>query len=240
MLVDLVAYSGESEMLQARLRHMSADLTVVYESRRSFTGLDKPVSDLSGVENLLHYVSDGGTDSNPWANEFALRREAFDYLLTLGLPGDAIVALCDVDEFPDVALLRPELSVWRMAKFQMSARWFQKSEHATQSGALENLVGRDVAEIKIRREVLPVIDGGWHLSSFLTLEGLQAKWRNFSHQELVRENMDDWVEKCWREGRAVEDGVLLTEFDDLSGVPAAVLDGPEFWFRTRRTSDWSK
>jgi hypothetical protein len=236
LLVDLVAYSGESEMLQARLEHMNADLTVVYESRRSFTGFDKAVSDLSGLEDVLHYVSDGGVESDPWANEFLLRREAFEYVLGLGLPGDAIVAVCDVDEFPDLALLRPDLSVWNMSKFQMSARWFQKPELASQSGELKSFVGRDVVEVKRNRGRLPVIDGGWHLSSFFDLEGLLVKWRNTPHQECVRENMDEWVARCWVDGVAVEDGVALTEIDDLSGVPAAVLDGPEFWFRTRRVA----
>ena len=175
MLVDLVAYSGESEMLQARLEHMSADLTVVYESRRSFTGFDKEVSDLTGLENVLHFVVDGGTHANPWANEFLLRREAFDYLLGLGLPGDAIVAVCDVDEFPNLELLRPELSVWNMSKFQMSARWFQKPEHASQSGELKNFAGQDIVQIKQTRDRLPVIEGGWHLSSFFDLQGLLVK-----------------------------------------------------------------
>lgn len=236
MLVDLVAYSGESEMLQARLEHMNADLTVVYESRRSFTGFDKQVSDLSGVEAVLHYVSDGGVESDPWANEFLLRREAFNYLLGLGLPGDAIVAVCDVDEFPNLELLRPELSVWNMSKFQMSARWFQKPEFASQSGELKSFAGRDVVDIKMNRERLPVIDGGWHLSSFFDLEGLLVKWRNTPHQECVRPNMDEWVARCWVEGVAVEDGVPLTELDDLTGVPVAVLGGPEFWFRGRDDS----
>jgi hypothetical protein len=231
-----VAYSGESEMLQARLEHMSADLTVVYESRRSFTGFDKDVSDLTGLKAVLHYVSDGGVESDPWANEFLLRREAFDYLLGLGLPGDAIVAVCDVDEFPDLELLRPELSVWNMSKFQMSARWFQKREQASQSGALKNFAGQDIVQIKQTRYRLPVIDGGWHFSSFFDLEGLLVKWRNTPHQECVRENMDDWVEKCWLEGRAVENGNLMTQLADLPDIPPAVLDGPEFWFRRRDDS----
>jgi hypothetical protein len=53
-------------MLQARLEHMDADLTVVYESTRSFTGLEKTVSDLSGLENVVHYVVEGGVDPDPW------------------------------------------------------------------------------------------------------------------------------------------------------------------------------
>ena len=223
-------------MLQARLDHMDADLTVVYESTRSFTGLEKPVSDLSGLENVLHYVVEGGVDPDPWANEYAYRRDAFAYLLGLDLPDDAIVAVCDVDEFLNLDLLRPELSVWSMTKYQMSARWFQQVEWASLSGALGHFRGKDVIDLIRTREHLPVIVGGWHLSSFLTLEDLQAKWRNFSHQELVRPNMDEWVESCWLEGKAVENGIPMTQLADVGDIPGAVLDGPAFWFRGRDDS----
>lgn len=236
MLVDFVSYSGEAEMLQARMQHMAADLTVVYESTRSFTGLDKMVSDLSGVEDLLHFVVEGGTSVDPWENEHAYRREAFDYLLGLGLPDDAVVAVCDVDEFLDLGLLTGELSVWKMTKYQMSARWFQHVEFASVSGALEQLRGADVVDLIREREALPVVEAGWHFSSFFTLEDLQTKWRNFSHQELVRENMNDWVEKCWLEGLAVENGNPMTQLADVPDIPAAVLDGPAFWFRGRDDS----
>jgi hypothetical protein len=223
-------------MLQARLQHMNADLTVVYESTRSFTGLDKSVSDLSGLENVLHYVVQGGTDADPWANEYAYRRAAFDYLFTLDLPDDAIVAVCDVDEFLDPKLLRPELSVWSITKYQMSARWFQQVEWASLSGALQHFRGKDVVDLIRTREHLPVIVGGWHFSSFLSLADLQTKWRNFSHQELVRENMDAWVEHCWLEGKAVENGIPMTQLASVGDVPAAILDGPAFWFRGRDDS----
>jgi hypothetical protein len=233
LLIDFVSYSGEAEMLQARLEHMSADLTIVYESTRSFTGLEKTVSDLTGLENVLHYVVEGGVSADPWANEYAYRREAFEYLFTLGLPDDAIIAVCDVDEFLDLELIRPELCVWNMTKYQMSARWFQQVEWASLSGALKHFKGKDVIDLIRTREYLPVIEGGWHLSSFFSLEDLQTKWRNFSHQELVRENMQQWVETCWLEGRAVENGKPMTQISEIGNIPAAVLDGPQFWFRTR-------
>jgi hypothetical protein len=118
----------------------------------------------------------------------------------------------------------------------MSARWFQQVELASLSGALGNFKDKDLVDLIRSREYLPEIRGGWHLSSFLSLEDLQTKWRNFSHQELVRENMDDWVEKCWVEGLAVENGNSMTQLAELPDLPAAVLDGPAFWFRGRNDS----
>lgn len=237
MLVDFVSYSGELDMLKARLKHMGADLTIVYEADRSYTGIPKQLSDLSEVTNdrVIHFPIEGTTFDDAWENEYAQRRAAFEFLKSLDVSDDAFVALCDVDEFLDLDLLseNPALSVWFMDKFQMSARWFQQQEFASVSGLMGDLRNRDIVEIFFQyRRSLPQIRGGWHLSSFLTVEELQAKWRNFSHQEFVRPNMDEWVGHCWVNGLAVENGNPMTEMD-LSGVPAAVLDGPEFWFRGR-------
>jgi hypothetical protein len=221
-------------MLKARVKHMRADLTVVYESDRSFTGLPKQRVGIGSLlnESAIYVPITGGTDPDPWVNEYAYRREAFDYLKRIGIPDDAIVTVCDVDEFIDTTKLTDQLSVWMMSKFQMSARWFQQNEWASISGAWGYMKDSDVIGMIQNRGSLPNIVGGWHLSSFLTLEDLQAKWRNFSHQELVRENMNDWVVDCWVNGKAVENGTPMTE-RDLLGVPVAILDGPEFWFRGR-------
>ena len=237
MLVDFVAFSGEVEMLQAHLKHMNADLTIIYEADKSFTGLPKPLTDVNSFINdkVLYLPIKGGTDPNPWVNEYAQRTEAFEYLLSLDIPGDAVATLCDVDEFMNVDVVQnySDVTVWNMRKYQMSAKWFQKVEMSSMSGSLNSLFGRSFPEIIRSRSVLPNVNGGWHFSSFLTLDDLQKKWRNFSHQELVRENMDGWVSDCWVNGWAVEDGVPMNEVDDLSDIPAAVLDGPEFWFRGR-------
>jgi hypothetical protein len=234
LLIDLVSFSGEKDMLKAHLKHMNADMTIVYESTRSFTGLPKTITDLSDLtdERVVHYIIDGGTDSNPWVNEYAFRREGFAYLLSLGFPDEAVMTMCDPDEFLDVGLLREDLCVWNVSKYQMSARWFQKKEWASISGQLKHFAQNDIVDLIKMRHTLPVIDGGWHLSSFFTLEELRTKWRNFSHQELVRENMDDWVEHCWLTGKAVEDGLPMTELDVVN-VPEAVLGGPAYWFRGR-------
>jgi hypothetical protein len=64
-------------------------------------------------------------------------------------------------------------------------------------------------------------------------EKLKAKWSGFSHQELVRPNMDDWVSECWHQGKAVENGIPMLEQEDFSDIPEAVLEGPAYWLRGR-------
>jgi hypothetical protein len=237
LLIDFVSYSGELDMLKARLKHTDADLTIVYEGDKSYTGLDKPLVGIGDLvsEKVIYLPIVGETSPDPWANEYAQRRKAFEYLLSLDLPDDAIVCVCDVDEFIDPQLVRAhkDLSVWYMTKFQMSARWFQQKENASLSGELRHFRGNDIIGLIRGRHNLNVIDAGWHLSSFLTLDELVAKWRNFSHQELVRPDMTGWVTKCWIEGLAVENGNGMTELENLDSVPEAILAGPEHWFRGR-------
>ena len=237
MLVDLISFSGELPMLVAHLKHVQADLTIVYESDRSFTGIPKSLTDISFLcnEKVIYYPIKGCVDSNPWVNEYAQRRDAFAFMLSQDLPDDAIVMITDVDEFPDMSQIidHSAVTVWMMNKYQMSASWFQKKELSSMSGSVANLRNWDVVDVIKSRSMLPSVDGGWHFSSFLTLEDLQTKWRNFSHQELVRENMDDWVAHCWVHGKAVENGVPMIESIDYSDLPAAILEGPDYWFRVR-------
>lgn len=240
MLVDFVSYSGELDMLKARLNHIQADLTVVYEGDKSYTGHNKPligIGDLAS-EKVLYLPIVGETSPDAWANEYAQRRKAFEYLMGLDIPDDAILIVSDVDEFPDVELLKvsPELSVWNMAKFQMSAKWFQQIELTSTSGEFRHWKGRDVVAVMWTRAGLPHINAGWHFSSFMSLEGLIEKWRNISHTELVRPNMDQWVTECWVNGLAVENGQPMTEVDSLESLPEAILAGPEHWFRGRNDS----
>jgi hypothetical protein len=237
MLVDFVNFSGETEMLKARLQHNNADLTVVYEGDKSYTGHDKPLVGIGDLANdkVIYFPIAGEASPDAWANEYAQRRKAFQFLLSLDLPDDAIVIGSDVDEFPVVETLKatPELSVWNMTKFQMSARWFQQHEHTSISGEFRHLKDRDIVAIYWGRAMLNNINAGWHFSSFMTLEGLIEKWRNISHTELVRPNMDEWVTHCWVNGLAVENGQPMTELDSLDNLPKAILAGPEFWYRGR-------
>jgi hypothetical protein len=234
LLVDVVMFAGERDLLEARLDIVQADVTVVFEGDRAFTGEPR---ERVGVGSLpVEYVPVvTGQDGNPWQNEFGQRRAGFAALTGLGLPDDAVIGLFDVDEIPDPVKIRVPhpVSVWRMDKFQMSARWFQQRELTGVSGLWRDLRGEDVAHVRVSRGGLPVIEGGWHLSSFLSEADLLAKWVGFSHQELMRPDMGLWVSECWRNGWAVENGAELEERTGFEGVPERVLRGPAFWLRGR-------
>lgn len=242
MLVDVVVYGGERDLLLTRLDYLQADVTIVVEGNRQFQGQPKGWTFLEdGLDvkldgrNVIYQPVESAGLSDPWANERHQRNEPMNILRDLDLPDDAVVGLFDVDEFPDAERIRQSnnVSAWNMAKFQMSLYWFQQHELTGVSGRWGDLKSADLSDLRGRRGVLPRVDSGFHFSSFLDLEATRRKWDGFSHYELKRPNMDDWVELCWFEGRAIENGFLLEERDE---VPLAVMveaGRPDFWRRKR-------
>lgn len=235
MLVDVVTYSGERDLLLARLDVLQPDVCIVVEGDHTFTGRpkaltfhDNPVDGVAYVEHRSPRLP------NAWENEFAQRREGMKAAQMLNLDGDDIVGFFDVDEFPHPGAIREtrEVTAWNMAKYQMSLHWFQQYELTGVSGEWSRLQGEDIVTLRQRRASLHKVTAGWHFSSFLTREDTLAKWLNFSHTELVRPNMAEWVEHCWMTGLAVESGVPLTE-DLEPWIPDRMFEGPEFWKRTR-------
>jgi len=232
LLIDVVLYAGERELLEIRTDLLKPDLTLVVEGNRTFTGTERKV--LSLPNKFIHAKIEVEQNENPWDNEYALRRDGYKELEKLPIPDDAIVGFFDVDEIPDPSLIRTEKQVvaWNMAKYQMSLSWYQQEELTGLSGPWMQLKNKDVAKLRWSREKLPQIDAGYHLSSFMTLENTLAKWKGFSHQELVRPQMDKWVEHCWINGIAIENGRAM-EQRQIENLPSQFLKLPKAFKRER-------
>ena len=239
MLVDVVLYAGERHLLDARIALLKADITLVIQGTHSFTNQEKPIYDLP--KNVIGVNVESHKYENPWDNEKALRHEGSLRLNDLDLPDDAIVGYFDVDEIPDAALIRKtsHLIAWDMPKYQMSLAWFQPlmdREGLSGVSALWGQVKNENAQtLRSNRALHATVKSGWHLSSFMTLEELKTKWRNFSHQELVKDDMDAWIENCWINGLAVENGKPLTE-QPMTDLPAEFYKLPDYMKRTRPQS----
>lgn len=234
MLVDVVLYGGERDLLEARRDIIQPDLTVLLEGDLTFTGRPRRIEPLGEYPDVLHVVVSSSRDSDPWENEYAQRRYASTVLNGLEIPGDAIVGFFDVDEIPDPDLLRERrnITAWRMAKYQMSLRWFQRRELTGFSALWGQVRGDDLAALRKKREAMPAVDAGFHLSSFLTVDGLMDKWLGFSHTEFQRPDLREWIASCWVEGVAIETGERLEE-RSLDGLPGRLLSGPDYWLRGR-------
>lgn len=234
MLVDVVLYGGERELLEARRDIIEPDLTVVLEGDLTFTGQPRRVKPLGGYPDVLHVVVSSSRDSDPWKNEYAQRRYASTILNGLDIPEDAIVGFFDVDEIPDPDILRKldDVTAWRMAKYQMSLRWFQRREMTGFAAPWGLVRNDDLAETRMKRYSMPSVDGGYHLSSFLPVDRLIDKWEGFSHTEFQRPDLREWIASCWVNGVAIETGELLEE-RPLDGLPDRLLAGPDYWLRGR-------
>ena len=229
MLVDVALYAGEREILEMRQDILQADITVVVEGDHTFTNKPRKTDTL---QNVVHCVVESGLSGDPHENEWEQRRHGLRALEGLDLPDDAVIGFFDVDEIPDSNLIRScnRVSVWNMPKYQMSLRWFQEHHLTGISGLYSQVKGADVADLRRRREYLPEIRGGHHLSSFMTVDRLVEKWEAFSHTDFVRPNMTEWVAHCWKNGLAIESGMPLRQ-TDIPDVPERLMSAPDYWFR---------
>lgn len=246
MLIDVVLYGGEYDLLRARLDYLEADYTIVVEGDRHFRGqekgwtLEKRLHELNQFDLL--YMSIKSTEHpNPWQNEFHQRNAAMSKLHELGLKDTDIVGWFDVDEFPDAEMIRdfPQWTTWVMSKHQMSLYWYQQVEATGVSASWAFVRDSDMANMRRQRGNLRKVNAGYHLSSMGTLDETLQKWLGFSHFELEKPNMEFWVRGCWEDGRAIENGHELTE---LNALPEDMPDyfhqklGPKHWYRKRRAA----
>jgi len=245
MLVDVVLYGGEKEMLKCRLDHMQADLTVIVEGDRTFTNewrgwtFDEAWDELSEFHGRLVFQGVRSPEfADPWANEAHQRNQAIDVLFDLDLFDDTIVALFDTDEIPDPTILREKPGVygWLMAKYQMSLFWFQRKELTGVSAPWSFLRGKDLQQVRQQRGLHETMNAGFHLSSFGNYEDVMRKWAAFAHTELWRHDMAEWVAHCWEEGRAIDNAEWLEQRDNLDpALPQYLRDfkAPNWWYRRR-------
>lgn len=245
MLVDVVLYGGENDLLRARLDHMDADLTVIVEGNRTFTNewrgwtFDKLWDDLGDYQSRLVFQGVRSPEFvDPWANEAHQRKQAHDVLTDLNLPDDAVIALFDADEFPDPVFLRerPGVFGWLMAKYQMSLFWFQRKELTGVSAPWGWLRGRDLQEVRKARGLYETVEAGFHFSSFGDVQTLLDKWAGFAHTEFWRPDMSEWILHCWENGRAIENSEWLVEETALNPKFPDYMSnfrGPAHWYRRR-------
>lgn len=238
VVIDVVLYGGERDLLKARFDHVRATTTILVESDYTFTGQYKGFTFVEDLPGVIYVPVESSRHDDPWANEAEQRNAAMNVLESLGLDDFERVGLFDVDEFPDMGLWRSSqgLAAWSMSKYQMSVYWFQHRELTGVSGLWSQFRGRDLDEVRRSRYSLPQIEGGYHFSSFMDSQGLVKKWVGFSHTELMRDDMAEWVDVCARDGLAIESGELLTELLKMNhDMPEFMRQGrgPECWYRRR-------
>lgn len=203
-VIDAFPFFNENELLRARMLLLRDAVTmhVAVEGNRTHQGFTRgsALTTLSTSKGRLvsrvAQLSEGDGDGANWRREREQRdflREMFD---DLELDPEDLVLLTDADEIPDPAVIPRVLEVTEGGPVILGMRMIYY-------GCWENPVGwwhakacrvRDLPEsltdLRLRFDLHPVVDAGWHLS-YLGNEGrLRRKVTAFAHAE--NSEFDAW------------------------------------------------
>lgn len=206
-LFDGFLFYNELDMLEYRLTVLDpyVDFFILVESTVTFAGNPKPLYYQKNKERYakwnhkIHHivVDDTPETSSPWQRERWQRNKIADGLWgTTGRSSDLLI-IADIDEIPNPAvlkLIRDEgLSTTSTLEMDM---YYYTMEHRiglwhhpkiTTGEELRYRFDNNVDKLRmthpkdLRGDIYR--DGGWHMSFFGSVEFMQNKLRNFSHQE---------------------------------------------------------
>lgn len=229
MIVDAFTFYNELEMLQFRLELLDryVDKFIIVEADHTFSGQPKKSIFLENRDlfkryehKIIHSIAkiDTGAlslDKRPdvysptddfWSIEYTQRNHIGKVLRDQQIPGSAIVLLADVDEIPDLSLMRAiAWNPFRRKKIRKNA-WVLRMEtyyynaqklrteicQATILASCRRMMDETPQALRNGRSVHPVIEnGGWHFSYFMSPDMIATKIASFSHQELNSDKYKD-------------------------------------------------
>lgn len=197
MIVDAFIFYNEIDLLHKRLTYLSpaVDKFVIVECTYTHRGEPKELYFKKHIsmfdewkDKIIHVVLDiVPPDSSPWTMEYAHRNFIIKGLENV--PDDATVMISDVDEIPNVELVKKlpldldAVSV-HMITFNYSIDYYQAFEKwfGTVISTKKYVVEKTPQYLRDSRQRLPHIEfGGWHFTSFGDAEFVANKLRHFSH-----------------------------------------------------------
>lgn len=222
MLVDGFTFYNELDMLEYRLTVLDeiVDYFVLVEATRTHAGNPKLLYYSMNKERyakwnhkIIHIVVDLKSNKS-WHNEHTQRRAIDQGFEQLNLKDNDIIMVSDVDEIPDINLLRAYLSMPDPKKDIL----LQQNVHVY---SIENIAGmctstkvvpykiygdkyrydcefvRMWSAINHQEQQLVAANGGWHLTYFGDKNFVHNKLANFAHQEFNNEyfNTKDIIEE---------------------------------------------
>lgn len=199
MIYDTFLYDGEEEMLKLRIDTLKdvVDCFVPVRGSKTFRGNKKedvrPIhcGRLSDRYSVRVAWLDLPCFSDPWLSEFWHRNHALTVMPDLK-PSD-MVLIGDVDEIPDPSNVK-HLGAHCMEFYYYSARWSKGCKWIGTVGVLGEtlLSGMLPSNLRMMKDELSRIQGGWHLSYFfMDAIAIRDKIRAFSHQEFDKPEFTD-------------------------------------------------
>lgn len=193
MIYDTFLYDGEEEMLKLRIETLKdvVDIFVAVIGQKTFRGLPKQDTYDPHYHKLRVTWLNLPSFHDPWLSEFWHRNHALTVMPDLK-PSD-IVLIGDVDEIPDPANVS-HLGAHCMEFYYYSARWSKGCKWIGTVGVLGEtlLSGMLPSNLRMMKDELPRIQGGWHLSYFfMDAIAIREKIRSFSHSEFDKPEFTD-------------------------------------------------
>lgn len=265
MLIDAFLGFDEYELANFRINYLSnlVDLTLIFESRHTHSGLMKPLYFSEWHKNLepdlksrIKIIEIDLTNFNsPWEREIGSREFAMDYLRD-NFTNDKFI-LSDIDEIPSreqilEMLTRNEILHFRTPTYYRKINWALKDNHASWSRGVFGEVAKAVYPNGARfTKSIPVISDnpGAHFS-YLGFDAvkLQRKLTSFAHTELIEysHNSEEIINLCDKYGldhlgRFYTKGFGLLQIEGLHNnavVSAAIKSFPQFFDSNTRFNFW--
>ena len=205
---DIVPYFQESMLADIRRRAVPADVTVVIEGNRTFSGLPKDFS-YPYPNDVRHIkITDWPETTSPWQIEEYQENYALAEIRD-EIKSDDIVICSDFDEFPNwktVLMLKDTLNFsmpavrLRMTHHKFFFNRYQKELDWPHAGVCTGAMFKQRNFTGIRRwEEAPVVsDGGWHFYGMGDDQELKRKFQSTSHycepsaQEIISKMENGW------------------------------------------------
>jgi len=199
MLVDTFMFYNELDILELRLETLDpyVDLFVLVEAEVNHVGgpkelffhknKDRFAKWLPKIKYVLVTAAEAPKDESPWARE-KYQREAILRGLD-GVPDSAIVMVSDVDEIPDMRVIKFEqlpsvVTSVHMTLFQYSFKYINTSEPwigtvVTTTEIFRRFGANYLRDNRWKFTILK--DSGWHLSSFGSPAHVLNKYLTYAH-----------------------------------------------------------
>lgn len=221
MIYDIFIFYNELDLLEIRLKELEpyVDMFVLVESRKTFSGKDKPLYFTENKERYAKYniktliVEDDELESkNPWAIEHMSRNYATKWI-NENLSDEDLIFSSDLDEIPDfrtfnVGQLAMTPLVLQSILYYYNMGWMYPSKwKGTIVLHKKDLNNTTLTKLRTNSPRLPYIDSGWHLSYFFDEHGIHKKIDAFSHQELNTMEYNDLAKHKAR----MELGLAITD-----------------------------
>lgn len=211
-IIDCFTFYNEEKMLKFRLRELndSVDYFVLVESTRSFSGKRKPLffhenKDLFSkyLDKIIHVIVEDMPlsseahkveNGNAWSNEHHQRNCIDRGLSRLDISNNDIIMISDVDEIPDVNILKflKQKEMKGLVAFKQDLYYYNlncmdlnewRCARAVDYKSYKSKFNSLAQKVRESVEINEEIKCGWHFSYCMKAEDISNKIKNFSHQE---------------------------------------------------------